>query len=134
MGKGVESRLLLEEGGGWAAGLRVKHRCLFLLNCGEEILHNLGTVGGFGRRARGARLGATGSGFFRSYGGQSTHGYVRGREGLTWLGEFLGDSSGLPSGPRSLLVRLVLDSVLFKVWIVQILLQRVNEGHWCLSL
>ena len=50
---------------------------------------------------------------------------------LTWLGKFLGDSPRLSSAPRSFrcgfFVRLVLDSVLFEVRIVQILFQRVNE-------
>jgi len=121
MRKRVESRLLLKKCGGGAAGSRVEHRCLFPLNCGEEVLHNLGTIGGFGRRTRGTRLGATGRGFFRSCGGRSAHGYVLGRDELTRFGEFLGDTSGLPSAPRSLLVRLILNSVLFKVWVVQVL-------------
>ena len=50
LGKGVERCLLLEESGGGAAGLRIKYRGLFSLNCGEEVLHSLGTIGRFGRR------------------------------------------------------------------------------------
>ena len=75
----------------------------------------------------------TGSGFFRSCGGCSAQCHVRGGDKLTWLGKFLSDSPGLPSVPCSLLcgflVRLVLDSVLIEVWVVQVLFQRVNEGN-----
>lgn len=57
---------------------------------------------------------------------------------LTWLSKFLGDSPRLSSVSRgllcSILVCLVLDSVLFKVWVAQILFQRVDEGHRCLLL
>ena len=77
LGEGIECCLLLEENGGWTPGLRVEYRCLFLVNCSEEVLHRLGTIGRFGRRTRGTRLGITGSGFFRGFGGRSAHLYVQ---------------------------------------------------------
>lgn len=138
LSKGIESGLLLEESGGRAAGSRVEYRCLFLLNCSEEVLHGLGVIGRFGGRTRGTRLGAAGSGFFRSHYGRLEYHYPWSRDELTWLGGFLGDSSRLssvlPSFLGDPLVRLILDSVLFEMRVVQILFKRANEGHWCLFL
>lgn len=45
--EGIESRLLLIEGGGRAAGPRVEYCCLFPLDRGEEVLHGLGTISRF---------------------------------------------------------------------------------------
>ena len=59
-------------------------------------------------------------------------------EGLTWFVEFLSDPSRLSPIPRiflcGFLVRLVLDSVLLKVWVAQVFFQRADEGDGCLFL
>lgn len=136
--KGIKSSLLLEKCGGWTAGSRIEHCCLFLIDGGEEVLHGLGTISGFWRLTGGTRLGGTGSRFFRSCDGYSAQCHVGCRDKLTWFCELLGDSSRLSPVlhrlPCGLLVCLVLDSVLFEVRVVQILFQRADEGHRCLFL
>ena len=64
----------------------------------------------------------------------SVHCITNGRDKFTGFVEFPGHSPGLSTVPRVLVfVRLVLDSVLFKVRIVQVLFERADKGNGCLS-